>query len=124
MSFNANARPSGNGGFWSPENLASRAEQAQQRAAAEQQAQHQDFLSAVGPAMVGIINGYMAQNRRAETAQVEQDFRQAFPNAGPGDFRQTVDTLTREGVLYEMLGTPGLMGQRTTSLFVLSNPWG
>ncbi|MGV9532448.1 hypothetical protein ACWDR9_02140 [Streptosporangium sandarakinum] len=113
-----------NSGFWNPEKIASRAEQAQQRIADEQAAQEQGFLSAVGPAMVGIINGYMAQNRRAETAQVEQDFRQAFPNAGPGDFRQSVDTLKQAGVLYEMLGAPGLMGQRTTSLFVLSNPWG
>lgn len=109
--------------FWSPENVAARqaaqAEQAQQQAAAEQAAQQQEFLSSVGGTLTNIVSSYAARNQRADTAQVARDFFQAFPSAGPTDFRQSVDALKAAGVLYEVKGPEGFMGQRSTYLHVL-----
>jgi hypothetical protein len=123
MSVNANARPFTNNNFWSAQNFASRAERVHQQAASEQaaqqQAQYQDFMSVVGRTLVDIVNGYTAQMRPADTNQVANDFYQAFPNTGASDFQQTLETLKREGVLYEMKSVEGFMGQRTTRLYVL-----
>lgn len=109
--------------FWSPENVAARqaaqAEQAQQQAAAEQERQRQELLSTVGGTLTNIVSSYAARNQRADTAQVAADFYRAFPSAGPADFRQSVDALKAAGVLYEVKGPEGLMGQRSTFLHVL-----
>ncbi|MEV6155412.1 hypothetical protein AB0L53_34235 [Nonomuraea sp. NPDC052129] len=109
--------------FWSAENIARRAGRAQQEfvteQAAQQQAQRQDFMAVVGRTLVDIVNGYTANVRPAETADVMRDFQRVFPQAGPADFRQSVDALKQEGVLYESLGAEGFMGQRSTRLHVL-----
>jgi hypothetical protein len=112
--------------FYSAQNLAAyharQADQAQQQqaeAAAAAEAQQEDFLQVVGTAMVGIVQSYADRNAQAPTDQVEQHFRQAFPAAGPDDFRQTVDTLKQRGVLYEVSEPLGFMGTRKTRLYAL-----
>lgn len=109
--------------FWSPSNIAQRTAQAQQRIAAEQaaqqEAQRQHFLSTVGQKVVDIINGYVLENRPPDTLQVEMDFMREVPDAPPGAFRQIVETLKQEGVIYEMQGAEGFMGMRSTRLYVL-----
>lgn len=113
--------------FWSPQSInayhsrqAEQQAQAQQAQQAEQAAQQQDYLRVVGNALVGIISRYTDNDTRADTDQVEREFRAMFPQAGPGDFRQSVDALKREHVLYEVMSDrPGFMGQQRTHLYAL-----
>ncbi|MEN3538827.1 hypothetical protein AAH991_27205 [Microbispora sp. ZYX-F-249] len=110
--------------FWSPDRIAARqtrqAAQVAAHQAAQQQAQQADFMSTVGRTLVDIVNRYVEVERRpADTKQVERDFLRTFPNASSADFRQSVETLKQEGVLYEHRGSEGLMGIRETRLYVL-----
>ncbi|GIH63978.1 hypothetical protein [Microbispora siamensis] len=90
----------------------------EQEAQLQQADQFADFMNVVGRKMVEIINNNAIQGG-ADTGVVAGEFQRAFPQAGPVDFRQTVDTLVREGLIYEMKGAEGFMGQRTTRLYVM-----
>jgi hypothetical protein len=115
-----------NASFWSNEGIARfHARQAEQKTQEAQQAeaaaaaQSQEFVNVVGSTMVDIVQRYADNNVRANSAQVEKDFRQVYPTAGPTDFRETIDALKRENILYEVSGPPGFMGQRETHLYAL-----
>jgi hypothetical protein len=112
-----------NNNYWSADSIARRAQQAHQRVVAEQAAQEQEqqqsFMDTVGRTMINIVNGYTSHMRPATTSKVAGDFYRAFPQAGPREFKQTLETLKAEGVLCEIKGAEGFMGERDGHLFAL-----
>jgi len=107
-------------GFWSRENIENWQERQRELAAEmeaeRQKAQFAEFMASAGQVLVDIVKSYLARNEPAETEKVAADFYQRCPHI---DFRQSVEMLKQNGILYEVPGPTGFMGMRTTRLYVI-----
>jgi hypothetical protein len=79
----------------------------------------QEAVNYASPAIVSSIQAYLAQGKMADTSQVASEFAQALPGAAPGLFRQVLDDLKAQGKVYEVQNAPGLMGARSSHLYLL-----
>ncbi|MEW2117213.1 hypothetical protein AB0945_18875 [Streptomyces sp. NPDC005474] len=104
-----------------------RAKKAQEEAEAERQAeqqrdawQRQAVMSSAGPAILDLVNGYLAQNRPAATGKVQADFLKRLKGSTPDEFRNALEVLKQTGHVHELTSdTQGFMGERTTHLYPL-----
>lgn len=94
------------------------AEEAERRRTMEQH-QREQVMNYASPAIVSSIQTYLAKGEMADTATVASDFAQAIPGAAPGLFRQVLDDLKAAGKVYEIQNAPGLMGMRSSHLYLL-----
>ncbi|MEU4042577.1 hypothetical protein ACK389_05525 [Streptomyces antibioticus] len=79
----------------------------------------QEAVNYASPAIVSAIQSYTVKGEMADTHQVESEFTQALPNAAPGLFRQVLDDLKAQGKVYEVQNAQGLMGMRSSHLYIL-----
>ena len=102
-----------------PEREAKRqAMEAEQRRMVEQY-RRQEAVNYASPAIVSAIQSYTAKGEMANTDQVASEFAQAIPGAAPGLFRQVLDDLKASGQVYEVQNAQGLMGMRSSHLYLL-----
>lgn len=96
------------------------AEEAERRRMMEQH-QREQVMNYASPAIVSSIQTYLAKGEMADTATVASDFAQAIPGAAPGLFRQVLDDLKTAGKVYEIQNAPGLMGMRSSHLYLMGD---
>ncbi|MET8975890.1 hypothetical protein ABZX85_09735 [Streptomyces sp. NPDC004539] len=104
-----------------------KARQAQEKLEAERAAerqrnewQKQAVMSAAGPAILDIVNGYLAQNRPAVSSEVQEVFLNRLKGSTPVEYRSALEVLKQNGYVHELVSsTQGYMGQRTTHLYPL-----
>jgi hypothetical protein len=104
-----------------------RAREAQERLEAERLAEHQRnewqkqaVMSQAGPAIMNIVNQYLAQNRPAVSSKVQEVFLSRLKGSTPDEFRNALEVLKQGGYVHELVAsTQGFMGERTTHLYPL-----
>ncbi|MGW3416535.1 hypothetical protein [Streptomyces phaeochromogenes] len=79
----------------------------------------QEAVNYASPAIVSTIQTYLAKGEMADTNQVASAVAQALPDAAPGLFRQVLDELKASGKVYEVQNAQGLMGMRSSHLYLL-----
>lgn len=79
-------------------------------------------MNHAGPAIMDLINGYLAQNRPAVTSQIQDAFLQRLKGSTPGEFQNALEVLKQTGHVHELVSsTQGFMGERTTHLYPLGD---
>lgn len=79
----------------------------------------QEAVNYASRAIVSAIQSYTVKGEMANTDQVASEFAQAIPGAAPGLFRQVLDDLKAQGKVYEIQNAQGLMGMRSSHLYLL-----
>ena len=104
-----------------------RAREATEKMEAERQEQQQKeewqrqaVMSFAGPAILDIVQGYLAQNRPAVSNDVKATFLERLPGATEAEFRNALELLKQTGHVHELVSsTQGYMGERTSHLYPL-----
>ncbi|MFJ8936178.1 hypothetical protein ACIRL0_10730 [Streptomyces sp. NPDC102365] len=127
--FNFGTKETSN--FWADRMDPVKEAQRQARITAEQEArdsqqrqmvenyQRNKALNYAAPSIVSAIQTYTAKGEMADTNQVASDVAQMLPDAAPGLFQQVLSELKASGQVYEIQNPPGLMGMRSSHLYLL-----
>ncbi|MCX5234624.1 hypothetical protein OG824_05180 [Streptomyces prunicolor] len=82
--------------------------------------QRQAVMNFAGPAILDIVQGYLAQNRPAVSNDVKATFLERLPGATEAEFRNALEVLKQTGHVHELVSsTQGFMGERTSHLYPL-----
>ncbi|MGV9428479.1 hypothetical protein ACWDO7_29870 [Streptomyces sp. NPDC003656] len=119
-----------NENYWarvtSPEYQAEkRAREAQEKLEAERAAeqqrnewQRQAVMSHAGPAIMDIVQQYLAQNRPAVASAVKAQFLKRLPGSTEVEFDNALAVLQQSGHIHKLTSdTQGFMGERTYHLY-------